>query len=142
MDVQDRNRNLQNRHAEVFPLNRDVRYPDAEVLNSAGAVQKVDREIQHVDVEITDLAVDVPDPDAEVRSKPLNARVEVLFPRGLPFYFPQVRNITTAAVAIAAVASQPKTFISHGMVNLPITFRLDPISIITTISGTAATPLI
>ena len=55
---------------------------------------------------------------------------------------PQVANIPIAAAAIAAVASQPRD-ISHGVnVNCPIICRREAISMIMTMIGTAATPLI
>ncbi len=57
---------------------------------------------------------------------------------------PHVTDITTAAAAITTEASQPNSpnsFSGHGMVNSPMTLRCEPISIIATISGTAATPL-
>ena len=47
-----------------------------------------------------------------------------------------------AAAAITAEASQPRV-VSHGVnVNWPITWRRDPMSIIITMIGIAATPLI
>jgi hypothetical protein len=55
---------------------------------------------------------------------------------------PHVANMLMAATAITALASQPRV-ISHGLrVNWPITRRREPISIIMTMIGTAATPLI
>lgn len=56
-------------------------------------------------------------------------------------YLPHVTNISTAAAAIVAVASQPKIFSGRGIVKLPMTRVCEPISIITTINGTATTPL-
>src|SRR5207302_9087199 len=55
---------------------------------------------------------------------------------------PQVANIVTTAKAIAAVDSQPMAQSGRGRVNWPITLGCIVMIIMTTISGTAATPLI
>ena len=48
----------------------------------------------------------------------------------------------TAATAITAVASQPSAFSRGRRANWPITFLREAISMIITMIGTAATPLI
>ena len=53
----------------------------------------------------------------------------------------QVANIAATAAAIAAVDSHPIAQSSRGRVKAPITSRCIAISMITTISGTATTPL-
>lgn len=50
-------------------------------------------------------------------------------------------NMTTAAAAITAVASQPQNFNEVFNVNLPMTFLFVLIIMIITMTGTAATPL-
>src|SRR5882757_8857341 len=57
-------------------------------------------------------------------------------------YPPQVANIITTATAITAVDSQPTTCKGRGNVNWPMTFGCIVMIIMTTISGTATTPLI
>src|SRR6202047_602451 len=55
---------------------------------------------------------------------------------------PQVANIVTTAKVIAAVDSQPMAHSGRGRVNWPITLGCIVMIIMTTISGTATTPLI
>jgi hypothetical protein len=54
----------------------------------------------------------------------------------------QVANMPTAAAAITAVASQPSILSQGNNVNWPMTRRRDPISMIMTMIGNAAMPLI
>lgn len=75
------------------------------------------RQAQNIGMRVASRAFDIPGSDTD--------------------HFPQVTNITTAAAAIASVAIHPNTFNGHGMVNLPMTLWLEPISIMTIISGTA-----
>jgi hypothetical protein len=54
---------------------------------------------------------------------------------------PHVANMPTAATAIAAVASQPRASSNGCSANWPMTWFREAISMIMTMIGTAATPL-
>src|SRR5437588_1284597 len=73
---------------------------------------------------------------------------EILFPRNTshigasqPSYVAAVMSIPTTAAAMTAVASQPVKRRTPVTVNWPMTFVLAVRSIISTITGTATTPL-